>query len=107
MRIEKIAYGLLAVTLTVTATQSIVRGVMLRDPPILEAQDCKGTPIIVPYSYGGGMLDPHECKVQCDEGVQKYILYSDGQATQCQDLPGCNDTGEDRGVTCIPPGAST
>ena len=61
---------------------------------------CKGEPIFVDYPYSGEFLDPWECKVQCDDGIQRYIYYSNGLATQCQDLPGCNDWGEDHGETC-------
>jgi hypothetical protein len=65
-------------------------------------QACEGTPIEVTYPYYGGMLQPHACKPQCDDGLQHYILYTNGKATQCQKIPGCLDWGEDQGVTCIP-----
>ena len=68
-----------------------------------ENQPCEGTPIEVDYPYYGGMLQPHACKPQCDGDEQRYVLYTNGKATQCQKLPGCLDWGEDQGVTCVPP----
>jgi len=67
-----------------------------------ENQECEGEPIAVNYPYYGGMLQPHACKPQCDDGIQHYVLYTNGKATQCQKIPGCLDWGEDQGVTCIP-----
>lgn len=63
---------------------------------------CEGEPITVDYTFHGGMLQPHACKPQCNTDTQRYVLYKNGKATQCQKLPGCLDWGEDRGVTCIP-----
>lgn len=68
-------------------------------------QPCEGTPIEVDYPYHGGMLAPHACQPQCDTDRQRFILYANGKATQCQKLPGCLDWGEDQGVTCVPPAA--
>lgn len=65
-------------------------------------QPCFGEPLAVDYPYEGGMLDPHACAVQCEDGVQRYIVYTNEKATQCQEVPGCLDWGEDQGVTCIP-----
>ncbi|MCA9370395.1 MAG: hypothetical protein KC680_00340 [Candidatus Peregrinibacteria bacterium] len=65
-------------------------------------QMCEGDPIEVEYPYYGGMLSPHACQPQCDDGKQRYVLYSNGKATQCQKIPGCLDWGEDQGVTCLP-----
>ena len=64
---------------------------------------CRGDPIEVSYPYHGGMLQPHACKPQCKDDKQRYILYTNGKATQCQTPPGCLDWGEDQGVTCEPP----
>ncbi len=61
---------------------------------------CQGTPIKVDYAYDGSTVGPNECLKQCQTQQTGYILYSNGLATQCQPLPGCNDTGEDEGVTC-------
>lgn len=68
-----------------------------------ENQTCEGEPISVDYAYHGGMHSPHGCAVQCEDGKQRYLLYSNGKATQCQTVPGCLDWGEDQGVTCVPP----
>lgn len=68
--------------------------------------ECEGEALVVDYPFEGGFLDPHACKPQCDDGKQRYIVYSNGKATQCQILPGCLDWGEDRGVTCVPPGST-
>lgn len=62
--------------------------------------DCKGMPIQVALAYTGGPLDPWSCKPQCDDKQQHYLLYTNGVATQCGELPGCYDSGEDDGVTC-------
>lgn len=67
-----------------------------------ENQKCIGTAIRVDYPFYGGMIEPHACAQQCEDNMQHYILYTNGQATQCQILPGCLDWGEDQGVTCSP-----
>ena len=67
---------------------------------------CKGTPIVVDYPYEGGFLDPHACKVQCDGDEPRYVQYSNNFGTQCETPPGCNDWGEDKGITCKLPSAS-
>lgn len=66
-------------------------------------EPCTGEPIVVSYAFDGGISSPHECKVQCEDQKPRYILYSNGIATQCEELPGCNDWGEDHGVTCLVP----
>ena len=66
-------------------------------------KECEGEPLEVDYPYHGGLLDPHACAVQCDDQIQRYIVYTNGKATQCQRLPGCLDWGEDHGVTCVIP----
>lgn len=68
-----------------------------------ENQACEGEPIRVDYAYYGGMHNPHGCAEQCEDGKQRYLLYLNGKATQCQKVPGCLDWGEDQGVTCVPP----
>ena len=65
-----------------------------------EEKDCAGTPIFVTYPYQGGMLDPWECKVQCDDKKQRYIVYTNNIATPCEEPPGCLDYGEDYGIKC-------
>ncbi len=61
---------------------------------------CKGEPLHVEYPYEGDFLEPHACEIQCDDQIQRYIVYTNGKATQCEQLPGCLDWGEDQGVTC-------
>lgn len=71
-------------------------------PPPEPEETCIGSPIAVSYPYAG-WSKPHECIVQCKDDEPRYILYTDGLATQCETPPGCNDWGEDKGVTCVPP----
>ncbi|MBI3332059.1 hypothetical protein HYZ99_03815 [Candidatus Peregrinibacteria bacterium] len=66
--------------------------------------DCIGEPIKVSFPYAFTISEPHTCKPQCADGRQRYILYTNGYGTQCETPPGCNDVGEDTGVTCRPPG---
>lgn len=66
------------------------------------AAPCIGEPIGVEYAFTG-WSEPHACVVQCSDNQPRYILYSDGKATQCETPPGCNDWGEDKGVLCEPP----
>ncbi len=67
-------------------------------------ENCIGTPINVPYSYTGNVVDPWSCKPQCDDDKPRYLLYTNAVATQCETPPGCNDWGEDRGIRCKIPG---
>src|SRR3990167_9081500 len=69
-----------------------------------EGEPCMGEPIVVDYAYDYKIMEPHACKPQCVDGKQRYIAYTNGLATQCEMLPGCNDVGEDRRVTCVVPG---
>jgi hypothetical protein len=70
-------------------------------PPAPPAGACIGQPIVVDYAYSG-WLEPHACAVQCEDDKPRFILYTDGKATQCQTPPGCNDWGEDKGILCEP-----
>lgn len=72
----------------------------VRDPEDLVAGDCVGEPIEVPYAYTGSPVDPWSCQPQCEDDEPRYLLYTNGVATQCQEPPGCFDSGEDNGVTC-------
>ena len=78
--------------------------------PVFPAKEpekyCEGTPLYVQYPYESGYLEPHACKVQCETpSEQRFVLYSNGKATQCEKIPGCLDAGEDSGVTCTVPDA--
>ncbi len=103
-RLQQITVGVLGLVLTVTAVTRLF-------PPrytspardILPASACRGEPIVVDFPYLGTVNDPWTCRVQCEDNRPRYILYTNGRATQCQDPPGCYDTGEDTGVTCTPP----
>ncbi len=75
-------------------------------PPPEPAAECIGEPIVVSYAYTG-WNKPHACAPQCKDDRPRYILYTDGRATQCETPPGCNDWGEDKGVTCTPSLTST
>lgn len=89
--------------LIIVVVQSFIRPNNSQSAPPLNVE-CIGEALEVDYPFQGGFLEPHACKPQCDDGKQRYILYSNGKATQCQMIPGCLDWGEDRGVTCIPSG---
>jgi len=97
----KPAYAVLGFILVVTAYQALTTEVIA--PPNYPTQDaiCYGTPIVVDYEYGGAMMQPHACKVQCDTKTPHYIIYSNNKGTQCGAIPDCSDWGEDNGVTCI------
>lgn len=90
--------------LLIVALQSVVPRAYTPQPkePVVEVP-CKGMPITVDFAYTGGVNDPWTCQVQCQDDKPRYILYSNGKATQCQVPPGCNDYGEDNGVTCTVP----
>lgn len=104
--LERIIFSTLGVLLVIVAVQAVVpvTYVPRPKPPVVEVP-CKGTPIKVDFAYTGGVNDPWTCKPQCDDDKPRYILYSNGKATQCETPPGCNDTGEDNGVTCTVPAA--
>jgi hypothetical protein len=76
-------------------------------PQDLATEDCIGEPLSIPFAYTGNVVDPWSCQIQCQDKKQRYLVYTNGAATQCEILPGCNDFGEDHGETCrIPGGAS-
>ena len=72
-------------------------------PPPPPPKDCTGEPIFVDYAYQGGNKDPHACKAQCGTSQKRFVLYTDNIGTQCEAPPGCNDWGEDNGITCAIP----
>ena len=96
---ERSVYVLLLFVLLVLFYQSFLRA-PLADVLHVEGE-CKGEPLHVDYPFEGKYLDPHACAVQCEDGIRHYVIYSNGRATQCEELPGCRDLGEDRGETCV------
>lgn len=101
---QRIVIGLLAVLLIVVVVQALIpREYVPEEREPVQEQACVGTPIRVDYAFNGGYLDPWACEVQCQDGQPRYVLYSNGRATQCETPPGCNDYGEDNGITCVPP----
>src|SRR5687768_3064355 len=59
---------------------------------VVEAE-CIGEALSIPYAYNYTIVEPHSCAPQCADGKQRYLLYTNGVATQCELLPGCNDVG--------------
>lgn len=102
--LQRVIIGILGVLLLVVAVQALVpqQYVPEEQEPVTE-QPCTGTPINVDYAFTGGYLEPWACQQQCGTTQQRYVLYTNGKATQCELLPGCNDYGEDNGQTCTPP----
>lgn len=105
--LERIIVGTLGVLLLVIGVQSIIPKTYTPKPkpPVVETP-CKGTPIKVDFAFTGGTNDPWTCQVQCTDNKPRYILYSNGKGTQCETPPGCNDSGEDNGITCTVPAVS-
>ena len=100
--LERIVAGICGVILFIVIAQSLRPAPYVSTPPPPPAQigNCIGTPIPVSFPYLGTANEPWTCKPQCDDDQPRYILYTNGKATQCETPPGCNDTGEDTGVTC-------
>lgn len=108
--IQNLAGVFLGIALAVTALQAVFGPTRVSTSAQTQPSAgavCVGEAIAVAYPYGGGQHDPHECRVQCEDGKRRYILYTNDLATQCQPPPGCSDWGEDMGVTCVPPGESS
>jgi hypothetical protein len=106
-RLDHSAVWFLSLVLLVTAGRSVIGTLLYTPAKAAPPVPCVGEPITVNYDFQGGYIEDHACKPQCGTEQQRYVLYKNGKATQCQTLPGCNDTGEDQGVSCIPPGASS
>jgi len=104
-RFQQIVIGILGLLLVIVILQSVVPQEYVSTPqePV-QLGSCLGDPIEVDYAYTGTVADPWTCQVQCEDDVPRYILYTNGRATQCETPPGCNDYGEDHGITCQPPG---
>lgn len=106
--LESLSFGLCALIFVVLAYQAIYwRDAIIPPKPtpkaLMQEVLCTGTPIFVNEPYLGGPIDPHSCLPQCDDDQPRYLIYTNGKATQCETPPGCNDYGEDRGITCKAP----
>jgi hypothetical protein len=99
----KAAYWLCGIILVILVAQWSLPERLPEVAPPEPTAECKGDPITVEYPFNGTMVEPHACKPQCADGKQRYILYTNGVATQCSDPPSCLDWGEDHGETCIVP----
>jgi len=96
---EKLVFWFLVLILLILFRQSFLRASSQKE--LREPQTCKGVPLLVSYPFEGGYLEPHACSPQCDDKRQRYIVYTNGFATQCEKPPGCRDLGEDRGAICV------
>lgn len=103
-----LSFSFLMIVLVAMVVQSF-----LPRPPLAPAREvpkaekaCVGTPIYVNAEYNGSTVNEWSCQPQCDDKIQRYLVYTNGVATPCDTLPGCFDYGEDNGVTCIPPAGS-
>jgi hypothetical protein len=100
-----IIVGIMAVFIVILLWQGTHPRAEVQPPPVTPSSAvaaCNGQPIAVSYPYRGQPENPHECKVQCEDKKPRYIVYTNSVATQCEELPGCNDWGEDRNITCVP-----
>lgn len=98
-----IIFGVIVALLLIQAV--FPRQAVPRDLTASAEEDCVGEALPIPYEYTGNVVDPWSCQVQCQDQKQRYLVYTNGVATQCETLPGCNDWGEDRGQTCNIPGS--
>ncbi len=107
---HEVSPGLLKIFFCAIFLILIYQGLRVARIPAVTPQEpetaCTGEPIVVDFPYLGTVNDPWTCQVQCGDQKQRFILYSNGKATECEELPGCNDRGEDSGITCTPPAAS-
>ena len=105
---QRIIVGILSLILVVTAVQAFVpKPVREESEDAVMEEECIGDPIVVNIPYTGAVVDPWSCQPQCEDDLPRYLLYSNGKATQCETPPGCNDYGEDHGITCIPQDLAT
>jgi hypothetical protein len=110
--IVKMTMGLAGFVLVVLLYQSLfwvrftVPPPAVPKKPVVEAP-CYGTAITVNEPYLGVAVNPHSCIPQCEDDQPRYLVYTNGKATQCEEPPGCNDYGEDNGITCKPPNMTT
>jgi len=105
--LHRFIYGALALIAIIVIIQSFTEPVAPKPKPPTPVVPCRGEALLVDYPYDGGYLEPWACEIQCEDGIQRYILYSNGKASQCEEVPGCLDWGEDNGELCTPPAVST
>lgn len=98
----RVTAGVLFFIAAILAVEQLSMSVISTKDLPKNGDECEGEAIVVDYEYGGEMMGPHECAPQCEDKNRRYILYTNGMATQCQTLPGCADWGEDNNVTCLP-----
>lgn len=91
---------LCGVMLLIVVVQSVHPFSYVQPTPPVKEVPCIGDPIPVDFSYTGSVNDPWTCQVQCSDDKPRYVLYTNGKGTQCETPPGCNDYGEDHGITC-------
>lgn len=103
---QSLLYILLAGILFLLVVQSCTKKELPKATPPPPKEVCRGERITVDYTFphplDASFDNPWECKIQCDDNVQRYIYYTNDVATQCAILPSCLDRGEDDLVTCIP-----
>ena len=99
---EHLVLGFCVIVLLILTWHALNPASMMK-PPKTDEVPCVGQPITVSYSYKHKQESPFECKVQCGGNNPRYILYTNGLATQCEEPPGCTDYGEDFDITCVAP----
>lgn len=99
-RLSNLVYGFCTLIILILVVQWVLPPRMPEVEVPAPVADCFGKPLAVDYPYNGTVNEPWACQAQCEDGIQRYLVYTNNTATQCQALPGCNDTGEDSGVTC-------
>ncbi len=109
MKLDRIITIVCAVILVIVGVQSLFPRSYVPAPPAPPAEltACVGDPIEVDFAFNGTVNDPWTCQVQCSDNKPRYILYTNGRATQCETPPGCNDIGEDNNIPCLPSVKST
>lgn len=105
--VERVVSLFLLIVLLTLIYQAFFKTISLPEPDLDPKKDCEGTALFVEYPYVGRVIEPHACAPQCVDQVQRYVVYTNGLATQCAPLPGCSDLGEDRGITCRIPGSTS
>lgn len=103
--LEKSITGMCIAIVLIVAVQAFLPENYKTPPPTPPAKmvDCRGAAIPLNQPYLGVPIEPWTCKIQCDDGKPRFILYSNGKATQCDTPPACFDSGEDNNIECKPP----